>query len=217
MFDRIGHMVFGVVVKTNAEEPAYLAVLAGTEKLGLLPQELTERPYKVDDTFGAVIVGYRGIYPILSQRCRMYVRHVAERVLAPAIQTDRIRIRGAATVQGASFVKIAVESLTEQDAVKVSLRYVREFHAFSVLTPCLVSYDRDIDRYIKNALLPAPIDDILRLQVVRQEKTATMWVRERSMRRFLGAGAMNVATASRLTGYRITLVGERDREEQIAI
>jgi len=216
MFDRIGHMVFGVVVKTNAEKHAYLAVLAGTEKLGLLPKQLTERPYKVDDTFAAVIVGYRGIYPILSQRCRMYVRHVAERVLAPAIQTG-IRIRGAATVQGASFVKIAVESLTEQDAVKVALRYVREFHAFSVLTPCLVSYDRDIDTYIKNALLPAPIDDILRLQVVRQEKTATMWVRERSMRRFLGARAMNVATASRLTGYRITLVGERDREEPIAM
>lgn len=208
--DRVGHLVFGVVVKTNAEQPGYLAVLAGTEKLGILPKRLAERDYKVEETFGAVIVNYRGIYPILSQRCAMYLRQVAERVFAPAIQSERVRVRGVASVQRATFVKIAVESLTDQDAVKLCLRYVRDFYAFSVLTPCLVQYDSNVETFIKNAFVPAPADDIVRLQIYREERTATMWVRERSMRRFLGTGAMNVATASRLTGYAITLVGERD-------
>jgi hypothetical protein len=208
--DRIGHLVFGVIVKTNADQPGYLAVLAGTEKLGILPKRLAERDYKVQETFGAVIVNYRGVYPILSQRCPMYLRQVAERVFAPVIQSERVRVRGVATVQRARFVKIAVESLTDEDAVKACLRHVRDFHTFSVLTPCLVRYDPDVEIFIRNAFVPAPADDILRLQIYREERMATMWVRERSIRRFLGSGAMNVATASRLTGYDITLVGERD-------
>jgi N utilization substance protein A len=203
--DKVGHFVLGVVVKANPDKPGYLTLIGGTDRMAVLPRSCADGAYRVGDQFYACIKSVDGPYPTLSQRSGHFLRRVAHLLFAPLIAEGRIQVKAVGTVQWADFVKIAVVSATGEDPIKLCLPYLREFASYSRLRPCLVRYSPSLPDFIKQALVPAPLNEVQRVSVDRHAREAEVVVSDAVIGRFLGNKGMNVAVASRVTGYSIRL------------
>lgn len=212
-FDKVGHFVFGVVVKARMDRDGYLACIGGTDQLAVLPTAYADGVYRVHDRLCAAIqsvpaLGTGELYPKLTQRSGHFLRHVCHMVFRSLIEERRVAIEAVATVQHASFCKIAVSSPSGEDPIKLCMPVLGEFRSYSRLQLSLIRYSHMIGEYIKSALKPAPTDSILRLELSRPERSATVVVPSAQMGRFLGQRGINVAVASRLTGPSIRIVAE---------
>ncbi len=206
--DKIGHFVIGMVVKANPDKPGYLTLIGGTDRMAVLPRVCADGAYRVHDRFYACIKSLAGEYPVLSQRSAHFFRRVSELLFRPLIAEGRIKVEAVGTVQEARFVKIAVSSPTGEDPIQLCLPYVREFSAYSRLQPCLIRYAPLLADFIKQSLVPAPLGEVRRVDVDRRAKEASVMVSEAYLGRFLGTKGLNVAVASRVTGYAIRLCKE---------
>lgn len=213
-FLKVGHFVFGMVVKARMDRKGYLACIGGTDQLAILPSVYADGIYRVHERFCAAIQsvpepGTSELYPKLTQRSGHFLRHVCQMVFRPLIEEGRVSISAVATVQHASFCKIAVVSPTGEDPIKLCMPLLGEFSSYSRLQPSLIRYSHMIGEYIKHSLLPAPADSILRIDLSRAERSAKVTVQSAHMGRFLGQRGINVAVASRLTGHAIRIVSEQ--------
>ena len=66
----------------------------------------------------------------------------------------------------------------------------------------IVTYDDNIDTYIRNALSPA---EIVKVEIDKDKKTANVYVTEDQQSIAIGRGGQNVRLASRLTGYELNI------------
>ena len=121
---KVGYLVPGVVVKSMPYHDSHLILISGTELLAFLPKKYANKPYKVGQNLLACVFMLENNRIILSQRCHHYYKRIAERAFSVLIEEEKIRIRRAATVTGAGFVKMAVEGLNGVDPVKECLPYL---------------------------------------------------------------------------------------------
>ena len=78
----------------------------------------------------------------------------------------------------------------------------------------IVTYDEDIEKFIRNALSPA---EIVKLELNEEDKTAKVFVDESQQSIAIGRSGQNVRLASRLTGYQLdieTAVPEKKAEKK---
>ena len=207
-FHKVGHFVLGTVVKANPDRDAYLAYIGGTDQLAVLPKQCADGPYRVHEKFFASIKSIGDDYPVLSQRSGHFLRHVCQLLLLPLIDEGRIVLEAVATAQRAGFAKIAVSSPTGEDPVKLALPYFREFPKYSRLQPSLIRHRMPIEEFVRQALVPAPLDQVVRVFASKPDRRVQVWVRNVAMPRFLGTKGMNVSIASRLVGWKIELLAE---------
>jgi transcription antitermination factor NusA-like protein len=85
---------------------------------------------------------------------------------------------------------------------------VRTFQERTRMTASLVGYAVPLEEFIKQALTPAPIRAIRRVEVFREEQRARVIVEHGTISQFLGRGGVNAAAASKLTGVRVEPMDE---------
>lgn len=215
--NKVGHFVLGMVVKANPDRDAYLTYIGGTDQLAVLPKDCADGPYRVNEKFYASIKSVGGDYPVLSQRSGHFLRRVCELVFGPLIADERIVLEAVATVKKADFAKIALSSPSGEDPIRLALPLFREFHKYSRLKPSLVRYSEHLETFARQALVPAPIEEVMQVQCSRPERCVQVWVRYDAMPRFLGTKGMNVSVASRLIGQKIELRAYREGESDASI
>jgi N utilization substance protein A len=66
----------------------------------------------------------------------------------------------------------------------------------------IVTFDADIDQFIKNALSPA---EVVKVEIDEENKRAKVFVNEDQQSIAIGRGGQNVRLASRLTGYELDI------------
>jgi len=213
--DKVGDFVLGIVVKARLEQDGYLACIGGTDRLAVLPRVNADHEYRVHDSFYAAI-GRMPVpeksqhYPLLSQRSGHFLRHVCRLVFQPLLDDGSLKVHAVATVQKSGFFKIAVSGPDGEDPIKRALPFVNEFRRYTKLKPSLIRYSHEIEIFIRRALSPAPVDCIVQVTLSRREKKSTVVVPVQRVGRFLGTSGLNVAVASRLTGFAIRIVGEEE-------
>jgi len=202
---KVGYLVHGVVVKSMPHHEAHLILIAGTELLAFLPKKYAARPYKVGENLLAVVFMLENNRIILSQRSHHYYLRIAERVFGPLIEEDRITIKRAASVAGSGFVKIALEGGNGIDPVTACLPYLPAMKPYTDETITLIRYARDIHKYIRNSLHPAPLDKIRKVIYSSTLEEAIVGVDPDSYGLFVGKDGANVATAAKLLGITILI------------
>ena len=207
----IGHLVVGRVLKAMPDYNAYLVWLEEQGDWAVLPKPYAERTYQIRDVVTAAIYREGERYPILSQRSACYFRRMAESVFEPALRESGVQVRRVASVEHASFVKIAVSGPEgTASAIKGCLPYVRRFHERLHMTASLVGYASPLAEFIQLALAPAPLRSIRRVELFREEKRARVIVEHGTISQFLGRGGVNAAAASKLTGVRVEPMDEEE-------
>jgi len=215
--NKVGHFVLGMVVKANPDREAYLTYIGGTDQLAVLPKDCADGPYRLNEKFYASIKSTDGDYLVLSQRSGHFLRRVCELILGPLIAEQRITLDAVATVKRADFAKIALSSPSGEDPIRLALPLFREFHKYSRLQPSLVRYSETMETFARQALVPAPINEVMQVQCFRPERCVQVWVRPEAMPRFLGIKGMNVSVASRLIGHKIELRASRNGDSDAPI
>jgi transcription antitermination factor NusA-like protein len=207
----IGHLVVGRVLKSLPEYNAYLVWVEEQRDWGVLPKQYADRTYCIRDLVTAAIYKEGDRYPILSQRSACYFRRIAESVFEPVIRDAGVQVRRVASVEHASFVKIAISGVDGAGAaIKLCLPYVRTFQERTKMTASLVGHATPLEEFIKQALAPAPIRAIRRVELFREEQRARVIVEHGTISQFLGRGGVNAAAASKLTGVRVEPMDEQE-------
>ena len=207
---KVGYLVPGVVVKSMPDYDSHLILISGTELLAFLPKKYTNKPYKVGQNLVAAIFLLDNSRIILSQRCHHYYIRLAERIFSSLIEEGKMRVKRAASVTGARFAKIAVESLNGADPVQACLPYLPDMKAYTDDTVTLVRYCPDMKEYIQNSLVPAPPGKIRKVIYSSALKEAIVGVDPAYYGLFVGKGGANVATAAKLLD--ITILIKRAEE-----
>ncbi len=202
---KVGYLAPGVVVKSMPEHDSHLILISGTELLALLPKKYASKPYKVGQNLVACVFMLEKNRIILSQRSPHYYRRTAERVFSPLIEEEKIRIRRAASVTGAGFAKMAVEGLDGTDPVRECLPYLPGMKAYTDDTITLVRHSQDMKEYVKNALVPAPLDRVRKVIYSSTLREAVVGVDPAYYGLFVGKGGANVATAAKLLDITILI------------
>jgi transcription antitermination factor NusA-like protein len=210
---KVGYLVPGVVVKSMPYHDSHLILISGTELLAFLPKKYANKPYKAGESLLACVFMLENNRIILSQHCHQYYKRIAERAFSVLIDEEKIRIRRAATMAGAGFVKIAVEGLNGVDPVSECLPYLPVMKPYTDDTITLVRYSRDIKEYIKSALSPAPQDRIRKVIYSSTLREAIIGVDPTYYGLFVGKGGANVATAAKLLD--ITILIKKAEEETL--
>lgn len=78
------------------------------------------------------------------------------------------------------------------------------------MTASLVGHATPLEEFIKQALAPAPIRAIRRVELFREEQRARVIVEHGTISQFLGRGGVNAAAASKLTGVRVEPMDEQE-------
>lgn len=207
----IGHLVVGRVLKSLPNYNAYLVWVEEQRDWGVLPKQYADRTYCIRDLVTAAIYKEGDRYPILSQRSSCYFRRIAESVFEPVIRDAGVQVRRVASVEHASFVKIAISGVDGAGAaIKLCLPYVRTFQERTKMTASLVGHATPLEEFIKQALAPAPIRAIRRVELFREEQRARVIVEHGTISQFLGRGGVNAAAASKLTGVRVEPMDEQE-------
>ena len=206
----VGHLVIGRVYKAHSNYNAYLIWLEEQRDWAILPKEYADRLYRIDEVVTAAIFRHGTDYPILSQKSSCFYRRLAESVFDPALKCG-VQVRRVATVEHASFVKVALSGIDgAAAAIKLCLPYIRTFQERTQMTASLVAYATPIEEFIKYALSPAPYRAIRRVDLYRQEKLARVIVEPGTISMFLGRGGVNAAAVSKLTDFRVEPMDERE-------
>lgn len=78
----------------------------------------------------------------------------------------------------------------------------------------IIEYDEDLVKFIGHALAPAKI---LSVEINQEEKKAIVKVAEDQLSLAIGREGQNVRLAARLTGYKLDIIGEKAKVENIKI
>jgi len=206
---KVGYLVNAIVVKAIPDRDSYLTMIPGTEFLPLLPKRYTTRKYKIGDSFIASIYSIDGMRIILSCRSAQFYRKLTEHLLTPLIKEGKIRVKRVATLNNASFVKVSIQGLNEENPIKISIPYLKDLKKYIDETITLVEYSSDLREYVINSLAPAPKEGVKKVILFQELREVLVLVEPHYMGLFLGKGGLNVALASKLIKLKIKI----DKEE----
>lgn len=218
--DKIGTVVTGIVQRV---EPRVVRVEIGKAN-GIIPQseQIQGEYYNV----GARIKVYikdierenRGPQLILSRGNAEFIEYLFRQEV-PELETGAVEIKGIAREAGRR-TKLAVASTVpgvdpvgtfvggHGTRVQAVMNEVGDQEKIDIVT-----YDGQPEQFIKNALSPAEITNVI---IDEENKRATVQVTEDQQSIAIGRGGQNVRLASRLTGYELDIEQVKAKAEKPA-
>ncbi|QQS22238.1 transcription termination/antitermination protein NusA [Candidatus Saccharibacteria bacterium] len=207
--DKIGTVVNGVVQRV---EPRVVRVELG-KAIGILPQseQIQGEFYSVGSRMKVFIKDIerdnRGPQLILSRGNEAFVEYLFRQEV-PEMDTGAVEIKGIAREAGRR-TKLAVASTVpgvdpvgtfvggHGTRVNAVMHEIGEQEKIDIIT-----YDENIDSYIRNALSPA---EVVKVEIDKEAKRAKVFVSEDQQSIAIGRGGQNVRLAARLTGYELDI------------
>lgn len=207
--DKIGTVVTGIVQRV---EPRLVRVELG-KATGILPQseQIQGEFYSVGSRVKVFIKDIerdtRGPQLILSRGNEAFVEYLFRQEV-PEMETGAVEIRGIAREAGRR-TKLAVASTVpgvdpvgtfvggHGTRVNAVMNEIGDQEKIDIIT-----FDENIDTYIRNALSPA---EIVKVELDKEKKSAKVFVSEDQQSIAIGRGGQNVRLASRLTGYELDI------------
>lgn len=207
--DKIGTVVNGTVTRV---EPRVVRVEVGKAN-GIIPQseQIQGEYYNVGSRIKVLIKDIerdnRGPQLILSRGSEAFIEYLFRQEV-PELETGAVEIKTIAREAGRR-TKLAVASTVpgvdpvgtfvggHGTRVQAVMNEVGDQEKIDIVT-----YDADIEQFIKNALSPA---EIARVEIKEADKRATVYVNEDQQSIAIGRGGQNVRLASRLTGYELDI------------
>jgi len=207
----IGYLVPFVVVKAMPDYDSFLTTLIDKGVFALLPRRYAFKDYRVGEAGWASVFGIKGARIILSQKSPQYVRKILEYLLSPLIKEEIIKFKRVARLADANFHKVAVavnnpEKYSQRDVVKMCRPCFEDLKNYVSEKVIIVKYSEDTEEYIINALSPAPPERIDKVILNKGAHEAEVFVEDKYVGYFLGPKGQNVSTASKLTGFKITII-----------
>lgn len=207
--DKIGTVVTGTVQRV---EPRVVRVEVGKAN-GIIPQseQIQGEYYSVGSRIKVFIKDIerenRGPQLILSRGNEAFIEYLFRQEV-PELETGAVEIKAIAREAGRR-TKLAVASTVpgvdpvgtfvggHGTRVQAVMNEVGDQEKIDIVT-----YDDNIEQFIKNALSPA---EIRRVDIKEADKRATVYVDEDQQSIAIGRGGQNVRLASRLTGYELDI------------
>lgn len=207
--DKIGTVVTGVVQRV---EPRVVRIELG-KAVGIIPQseQIPGEFYPLGARIKVLIKDIehegRGPQLILSRANEEFVRYLFEQEV-PEMETGAVEIKGIAREAGRR-TKIAVASTVpgvdpvgtfvggHGARVNAVMSEIGEQEKIDIVT-----FDENVDTYIRNALSPA---EIVKVEIDKDKKSANVYVTEDQQSIAIGRGGQNVRLASRLTGFELNI------------
>ncbi len=207
--DKIGTVVTGIVQRV---EPRVVRVELG-KAIGIIPQseQIQGEFYSIGARVKVLIKDIerdaRGPQLILSRGSEAFVEYLFRQEV-PEMETGAVEIKGIAREAGRR-TKLAVASTVpgvdpvgtfvggHGTRVNAVMNEIGDQEKIDIIT-----YDENIDTYIRNALSPA---EVVKVELNEAEKTAKIHVTEDQQSIAIGRGGQNVRLASRLTGYELDI------------
>lgn len=207
--DKIGTVVTGIVQRV---EPRLVRVELG-KATGILPQseQIQGEFYSVGSRIKVFIKDIerdtRGPQLVLSRGNEAFVEYLFRQEV-PEMETGAVEIRGIAREAGRR-TKLAVASTVpgvdpvgtfvggHGTRVNAVMNEIGDQEKIDIIT-----FDENIDTYIRNALSPA---EIVKVELDKEKKSAKVFVSEDQQSIAIGRGGQNVRLASRLTGYELDI------------
>ena len=207
--DKIGTVVNGVVQRV---EPRVVRVELG-KATGILPQseQIQGEFYSVGSRIKVFIKDIerdnRGPQLILSRGNEAFVEYLFRQEV-PEMESGAVEIKGIAREAGRR-TKLAVASTVpgvdpvgtfvggHGTRVNAVMNEIGDQEKIDIVT-----YDENIDTYIRNALSPA---EVVKVELDKDAKRAKVFVAEDQQSIAIGRGGQNVRLASRLTGYELDI------------
>ncbi len=207
--DKIGTVVNGTVQRV---EPRVIRVDLGKAS-GIIPQseQIQGEFYSIGSRIKVYIKDIerdnRGPQLILSRGNEQFVEYLFRQEV-PEIETGAVEIKAIAREAGRR-TKLAVASTVpgidpvgtfvggHGTRVQAVMNEIGNQEKIDI-----ISYDKDINQFIKNALSPA---EIAKVMINEATKRATVYVSEDQQSIAIGRAGQNVRLASRLTGYEIDI------------
>jgi N utilization substance protein A len=207
--NQIGTVVNGTVMRV---EPRVIRIEVGKAS-GIIPQseQIQGEYYSVGSRLKVFIKDIerdnRGPQLILSRGNEKFIEYLFRQEV-PELESGAVEIKTIAREAGRR-TKLAVASLVpgvdpvgtfvggHGTRVQAVMNEVGDQEKIDIVT-----YDENIEQFIKNALSPAEIAKV----VIREaDKRATVYVNEDQQSIAIGRGGQNVRLASRLTGYELDI------------
>lgn len=207
--DKIGTVVNGTVQRV---EPRVVRVEVGKAS-GIIPQseQIQGEYYSVGSRIKVLIKDIerenRGPQLILSRGSEAFIEYLFRQEV-PELETGAVEIKMIAREAGRR-TKLAVASTVpgvdpvgtfvggHGTRVQAVMNEVGDQEKIDIVT-----YDENIEQFIKNALSPA---EIAKVEIKEADKRATVYVNEDQQSIAIGRGGQNVRLASRLTGYELDI------------
>ena len=207
--DKIGTVVNGVVQRV---EPRVVRVELGKAS-GILPasEQIQAEFYSVGQRIKVFIKDIerdnRGPQLILSRGNEAFIEFLFRQEV-PEMETGAVEIRGIAREAGRR-TKLAVTSTVpgvdpvgtfvggHGTRVNAVMNEIGDQEKIDIIT-----YDENIDTYIRNALSPA---EVVKVELDKDSKSAKVFVAEDQQSIAIGRGGQNVRLASHLTGYELDI------------
>lgn len=207
--DKVGTVVNGTVSRV---EPRSVRIELG-KAVGIMPQseQIQGEYYGVGSRIKVLIKDIerdaRGPQLILSRADERFIEYLFRQEV-PELETGAVEIKAIAREAGRR-TKIAVSSSVpgidpvgtfvggHGTRVQTVMNEVGDQEKIDIVT-----FDKEIEQYIKNALSPA---EIAKVEVDEKEKRAKVYVAEDQQSIAIGRAGQNVRLASRLTGYELDI------------
>lgn len=207
--DKIGTVVTGVVQRV---EPRVVRIELGKAN-GILPQseQIQGEFYSVGSRIKVFIKDIerdnRGPQLILSRGNEAFVEYLFRQEV-PEMETGAVEIKGIAREAGRR-TKLAVASTVpgvdpvgtfvggHGTRVNAVMNEIGDQEKIDIVT-----FDENIDTYIRNALSPA---EVVKVEIDKEAKSAKVFVSEDQQSIAIGRGGQNVRLASRLTGFELDI------------
>lgn len=207
--DKIGTVVNGTVQRV---EPRVVRVDLG-KAVGIIPQseQIQGEYYSIGSRIKVYIKDIerdnRGPQLILSRGNEQFIEYLFRQEV-PEIETGAVEIKAIAREAGRR-TKIAVASTVpgvdpvgtfvggHGTRVQAVMNEIGDQEKIDI-----ISYDKDIEQFIKNALSPA---EVAKVEINEKAKRATVYVNEDQQSIAIGRSGQNVRLASVLTGYELDI------------
>ena len=207
--DKIGTVVNGMVQRV---EPRVVRVEIN-KAVGILPQseQIQGEFYSVGQRVKVFIKDIerdnRGPQLILSRGNEAFVEYLFRQEV-PEMETGAVEIKGIAREAGRR-TKLAVASTVpgvdpvgtfvggHGTRVNAVMNEIGDQEKIDIVT-----YDENVDTYIRNALSPA---EVVKVEIDEEAKRAKVFVSEDQQSIAIGRGGQNVRLASKLTGYELDI------------
>ncbi len=202
----IGTLTEFIVSRALPSHEAYLIFLPASGLPALLPKKYSLKPYRVGEVGWGTVFDLEKSYTILSQRAPQYTRKMLEFLINDELEAHDLRIyRVAKTADGTQF-KVAVKGTGSAHELHRAVQPRKdEISKYIYGTVYFINYANKLEEYVKNALLPAPTKDIIKV-ILRQElNQIDVYVEAASAGIFMGKRGNNVAAASKLLGLSIQI------------
>jgi len=207
---KVGYLVECMVVKAIPDYDSYLTMIPKTGFMPLLPKKYATRKFRVGDSLIASVHAINDGRIVLTQKSAQFYRKLTEFFLSPLIREGRIKVRRAAALRNAPFVKVSVQGLDDEDPIRISIPYLKDWKQYVEETITLVEYSPDLREYVVNSLAPAPRDGVRKVILFKELREALVLVDPGYLGLFLGKGGLNVALASKLLKIKIKIEKEEE-------